>query len=164
MKYLIRKETEALWNFLRVMGRFQSSDAVISLPFLPCPHFHSHAQRKRIRGRRWEGLQPPPSRVSDNIYLQGFRHLLHLSLIPCPTWLVLQFLFSLVPHIWWSSYNLSYSPVSCLIGRGTEFECKGKLSNCASGFQGIVGSCIQVSGPGKGRFLFILVTMTSASL
>lgn len=104
--------------------------------FLPFPALTSIPT---LRGR-WElelllgwgvrGLQPHPLESLTISIFKGFRHLLLLSLIPCPTWLVLKFLFSLVPQIWWSSYNRSSSPVSCLMGLGTEFECKGKLSNC----------------------------------
>lgn len=106
VEYLIREEIETLWNFLRVVGGFPPP-WYYDLPSLCCPQFFSHTQRERARscwclGTLWYLWQ--------NQYIQGFRYLAQVTLIPFPTWLVLEYPFSFVPEVWWYSYNLSSSP------------------------------------------------------
>ena len=104
VKYLIRAEIETLWSFLRVLSGFQYPPAaIISFPS-PAPNsFHT------LRGRGLEVVLQNPLVSLAEFYIQGFSYLPQVTLIPFPTWFVLEYHFSLVLKVGWYSYNLPSS-------------------------------------------------------
>ena len=160
VKYLIRVEIKTLWSFLRVLSGFQSPhDAIISFPS-PAPNsFHT------LRGRGLEVVLQNPLVSLAKFYIQGFRYLPQMTLMPFQidlSWSITFPLFlksddtviTFLPHL-----------VACLTGLRIESESKEKLSDLwLLGYRGMTCYCRQVSGPGNRRSLYILVTMASVSL
>lgn len=123
VKYLIKEEIEALWNFLSVVGEFQPPVMLsFPIPFLPLPVF-------TFRGRGVWGCWCLQILTLWYLWHIPFSKGLDTYLV-CPP-----FLFNLTrPRVSLSPLFLKSDDPAitfphCLTGLCTEFGSKGKLSN-----------------------------------